>query len=88
MKDPSIDDVRRTRHEISKECGHDPRRLLEHYRAYEDQLKSQGNRKFIKEPDEIRSKGKGVSHLILLFLESSLFSFEGPCLLSAFCADH
>ena len=57
MKDPSIDDVRRTRHEISEECGHDPRRLLEHYRAYEDQLKSRGNYKFLAEPHKIRSTG-------------------------------
>jgi hypothetical protein len=34
-KDPALEAVRRVRHEISEEMGHDPRRLLEYYRRLE-----------------------------------------------------
>lgn len=30
FEDP-IDQIRRTRHEISEKCGHDPRKLVEYY---------------------------------------------------------
>ena len=40
--DPVIDEIRRIRHEISAEHGHDPRKLVEHYvklqEQYEDRL--------------------------------------------------
>jgi hypothetical protein len=29
--DPAIERVRETRHEISAECGHDPRKLVAYY---------------------------------------------------------
>lgn len=41
-KDRGLEEIRRVRHEISSELGHDPRRLLEYYRElqalYEDRL--------------------------------------------------
>lgn len=33
MADPTLDRIRRVRHEISAEFGHDPHRLVEHYLA-------------------------------------------------------
>ena len=29
--DPIIDDIRRVRHRISEECGHDPKTLVEYF---------------------------------------------------------
>ncbi|MGD9854627.1 MAG: hypothetical protein AB7U20_06710 [Planctomycetaceae bacterium] len=44
--DPPIDEIRAIRHQISAEHGHDPRRLVEHYRKlqekYKDRLISPG----------------------------------------------
>jgi len=34
-KDPAIETIRKTRHEISKQCGHDTQTLIAHYRALE-----------------------------------------------------
>jgi hypothetical protein len=33
--DPGLEEVRRVRHEISAEIGHDPKKLLEYYRSLE-----------------------------------------------------
>lgn len=33
--DPGLEEIRRVRHEISAEVGHDPKRLLEYYRNVE-----------------------------------------------------
>jgi hypothetical protein len=33
--DPTVDRVRKVRHQISAEFGHDPKRLLEHYAELE-----------------------------------------------------
>lgn len=33
--DPGLEEIRRVRHEISTEIGHDPKRLLEYYRKLE-----------------------------------------------------
>ena len=34
-KDPAIDSIRKTRHAISKKCGHDTQALLARYRSLE-----------------------------------------------------
>lgn len=34
--DPGLEEIRRVRHEISAEVGHDPKRLLEYYRKTEE----------------------------------------------------
>lgn len=34
-KDPAIERIRKTRHEISEKHGHDTRALITHYRALE-----------------------------------------------------
>lgn len=33
--DPGLEEIRRVRHEISAEIGHDPKKLLEYYRELE-----------------------------------------------------
>ena len=37
--DPIIDEIRRVRHRISEECGHDPKRLVEHYMKLQERHK-------------------------------------------------
>ena len=44
--DPAIDEIRRLRHEISEECQHDPKRLIEHYFELEKILRSSGEFRF------------------------------------------
>lgn len=36
--DPTLDRIRRVRHEISEEVGHDPKRLVAHYLEYQKQF--------------------------------------------------
>jgi hypothetical protein len=36
-KDPALEAIRRVRHEISEELGHNPRRLLDYHRRLEAQ---------------------------------------------------
>lgn len=45
--DPLIDEIREIRHRISEECGHDPRRLVEHYKELEKQLRAEGKYRFV-----------------------------------------
>lgn len=37
--DPVIERIRKVRREISKECKHDPKVLVAHYRAMEERFK-------------------------------------------------
>jgi hypothetical protein len=36
MTDPAIDAIRQARHQISRECGNDAARLIEHYKQMQD----------------------------------------------------
>lgn len=36
MTDPAIDAIRQARHQISRACGNDAARLIEHYRQMQD----------------------------------------------------
>lgn len=36
QEDPGIEWIRRIRHRISEECGHDPHRLVEYYMQLEE----------------------------------------------------
>lgn len=38
LPDPTIQRIRQVRHEISEECGHDPQKLVEYYRRYQEKL--------------------------------------------------
>ncbi len=44
MTDEVIREVRRVRHEISRRCDHDPRRVVAYYRDFQDELKRSGYR--------------------------------------------
>ena len=48
--DPLIDEVRKARHEISRECGHDIRKLCARYQAMEKQMKAEGKAQFVSRP--------------------------------------
>ena len=39
-RDAGLEEIRRVRHEISAEIGHDPKRLLEYYRKLEAEYKN------------------------------------------------
>jgi hypothetical protein len=49
MSDYEIDEIRRIRHQISAEHGHDLRRIAEHYRELEKELRKSGRFKFADE---------------------------------------
>jgi hypothetical protein len=36
MSDPAIDAIRQARHQISRACGNDPARLIEHYKQMQN----------------------------------------------------
>lgn len=39
QSDPTLDRIRRVRHEISAECGHDPYKLVEYYTRLQERNK-------------------------------------------------
>ena len=49
MSDYEIDEIRRIRHQISAEHGHDLRKIAEHYRSLEKELQESGRFKFADE---------------------------------------
>lgn len=49
--DPLVEAIRKARHEISAECGHDPYRLVAYYQARERRLRNEGKRQFVDAPD-------------------------------------
>lgn len=46
MSDEEIKEIRKIRHEISAECGHDIHNVVAHYRAVENQLRHSGQFQF------------------------------------------
>ncbi len=46
MKDPGVEEVRKARHEISEECGHELHRVVEYYRKVEEELRQSGRFRF------------------------------------------
>ena len=46
MPNDEISDIRRIRHEISQECGHDIRKIVAYYRQVEMELKKSGDFRF------------------------------------------
>jgi len=49
MNDYEIQEIRRIRHQISAEYGHDLRRLAEYYRKLELELRNSGKYRFFGE---------------------------------------
>ncbi len=48
--DPVIAEIRRVRHQISAACGHDSKRLVEHYLEFEKKLRKTGKYRFVSKP--------------------------------------
>ncbi len=46
MADEEIQNVRRIRHEISEECGHDLDKVVAYYRRVEEEMKRSGRFRF------------------------------------------
>ncbi len=57
MTDEGIKEVRRVRHQISEECGHDVDRLVSYYQKIEEDLRASGEFRFADD----RPKGPEVS---------------------------
>ena len=56
MSDDEIAVVRRIRHAISAECGHDVRRVAAYYRAVADELRESGEYRFEEPPERESAK--------------------------------
>jgi hypothetical protein len=57
--DPVVTEVRKARHEISAEHGHDTRRLVEHYIKMQEAAKKTGRFRFVTGFYQVeRTKGK------------------------------
>ena len=52
MADEVVGEVRRVRHEISRRCDHDPRKVVAYYRAFQEELKRTGKYRFIRKRAE------------------------------------
>ena len=52
--DPAIDDIRKTREEISARFGHDTKRLIEHYQGLEARYKDRMRRRTQVEVESLR----------------------------------
>ncbi len=63
--DPAIDEIREVRRKISAEFGHDPRRLMQHYKEMEEEMRRSGKYKFyepVEKPEDemvLRDKPPG-----------------------------
>ena len=54
MSDQGIKEVRRVRHQISEECGHDVDRLVSYYQKMEEELRVSGEFRFAADrPNEL-----------------------------------
>lgn len=51
--DPLVEAIRKARHEISQECGHDAYRLVAYYQARERRLRQDGKRQFVDAPSPV-----------------------------------
>lgn len=56
--DPVIDEIRRVRHQISAECGHDSKRLVQHYMELDKKLRKSGKYRFVSKPRPKREVAK------------------------------
>lgn len=36
MTDPTIDRIRKVRHQVSKQCSHDAKKLIDHYKKLQE----------------------------------------------------
>jgi len=52
MTDEIIREVRRVRHDISRRCDHDPRKVVAYYREFQEAIKQSGEYRFCGETVE------------------------------------
>jgi hypothetical protein len=52
MTDEVIREIRHVRHEISRRCDHDPRKVVAYYRDFQDELKRSEKYRFRGKPAE------------------------------------
>jgi len=50
MEPDPLREIRDIRRQISKECGDDPDKVFDYYRAHQEQMKSTGKFKFVTKP--------------------------------------
>ncbi len=64
MSDYELDEIRRIRHQISAEHGHDLQKLAEYYRNVEKRLRESGRYRFADEqPREVKTaKAENAEH--------------------------
>ena len=58
MKDAGVAEVRKARHEISEECGHDLHKVVEYYRSVEEELRRSGRFRFEETTPSVGSGSK------------------------------
>jgi len=51
--DPIIAAIRKVRRRISARCGHDPKRLMEHYKKFEKKLRQSRKFRFADEMEAL-----------------------------------
>jgi hypothetical protein len=56
QSDPTLDRIRRARHEISAACGHDPHRLVQYY----IEMQAQHRERLVQTPDPA-TRGKSAA---------------------------
>jgi len=65
MKDPGVEEIRKVRHEISAEHGHDSHKVVTYYREFEDTLRASGRFHFEESPSSVDpSKKKAEGHSV------------------------
>ena len=63
MTDEVVRDVRRVRHEISRRCDHDPRRVVAYYREFQEEMKRSGEYRFCGKPADADDAKTGQSNM-------------------------
>lgn len=61
MTDDEISIIRRIRHEISEECGHDINKLVAYYKSVEDRLRREGKFRFARKTERAEPQQQEVS---------------------------
>ena len=54
MPNDEIAEIRKIRHQISEECGHDIHKVAEYYRQVQEELKRSGQFRFEERSEELR----------------------------------
>jgi len=55
MTDKAIREVRDVRHEISRSCDHEPKRVVAYYREFQEELKRSGGYQFAQDRNRTKA---------------------------------